>query len=217
MTARTFLVGGGIVIAVAALYLDQRGLRAEVTALHGAAAPAGSERARRPDLAWRPAPAPREATAGRAPAHVARIAEPEAVPRVRPTPTETPVEQFAHVHDALERTFGSEPSDGAWAMEARRAVESKLADLPVASRIRSIDCRSTLCRVETVHDGPADAQALALRFSSPAQRPWNGGFYAGPTDEDARSGAVTVVTYLVREGTPLPELPDRDDDAEPRP
>jgi hypothetical protein len=218
MTAKTFIVGGGVAIALVVLYLDQRAVRAELTALRAEPPKVGSERAEhgraeRPDVVWRRQPAPSEPSAPSS--RDERVASSElTAPKVaQPKPLETPIEQFALVHDTLEQTFGSQANDGGWAIEARRSVETKLADLPVASRLRSIECRSTLCRVETIHDRYADARDFTGRFASLDQRPWAGGFYTGPISEDPQNGAVTFVTYLVREGMELPAIPDRGDDA----
>lgn len=214
MTTRTFVLGGGAAIALLVLYLDQRGIRAELTALR--ASKAGSERAeagraRRPEVVWRSPPEPAE------PSTTTRggfaVSPEQSSPRVaQPRPLQTPIEQFVLVHDTLEQKFGSEASDGAWAMEARRSVETKLADLPVASRLRSIECRSTLCRMETIHDRYSDAQEFTSRLAALNRRPWNGGFYTGPISEDPQNGAVIFVTYLVREGMELPAIPDGDDE-----
>jgi hypothetical protein len=210
MIAKTFIVGAGVAIAVVALYLDWRGSRAEATAPHSPPSLTTGEPARRPELVLRSPPPVVEVPA--AGANDRPAAEPgaprTAQPRPSKTPSETPIEQFAHVHDTLERSFAAEPSDGAWAMVARRSVETRFADLPAASRLRSIDCRSTLCRIETLHDGYSDARAFTHRLASLDQPAWNGGFFTGPIAQDPQSGAVTFVTYLVREGMAMPVIPD---------
>src|SRR5262245_44130605 len=217
MRAKTFIVGGGIAIALAALYLDQRGIRAEVMAQRAERPKAGSERAEhgrpeRPEVVWRRQPVPSEPSATSSRDGAAASSEPTQR-GTQQKPPETPIEQFALVHDTLEEKFVSQASDGGWAMEARRSLETRLADLPAASRIRSIECRSTLCRMETIHDRYADARDYTSRFASIDQRPWNGGFYTGPISEDPQNGAVTFVTYLVREGTEMTAIPDRGDEA----
>jgi hypothetical protein len=213
MTAKTFIVGGGAAIALVVLYLDQRGIRAELTAQRAELPKPGRERAEhgraeRPEVVWRSLPVPSEPSATSSRDGSAAASEP--LQQVaQPKPQETPIEQFAVVHDALEQNFGSQANDGAWAMEARRSVETKLGELPAASRLRSIECRSTLCRMETVHDRYSDARDFTSRFASLEQRPWSGGFFMGPISEDPQNGAVTYVTYLVREGIELPAIPDR--------
>jgi hypothetical protein len=218
MTAKTFIVGGGVAIALVVLYLDQRGIRAELTALRAELPKAGSERAEhgraeRREVVWLGPPAPVEPSPTGSRDEAAAPSEPTPQPVAQPKPLETPIEQFALVHDTLEQKFGSQANDGGWAMDARRSVETKLADLPVASRLGSIECRSTLCRVETIHDRYSDARDFTSRLASLDRRPWNGGFYTGPISEDPQNGAVTFVTYLVREGMELPDIPDRGDDA----
>ena len=212
MTGKTFIVSGGVAIALVVLYLDQRGIRAELTAQRAELPKPGREqaghgRAERPDVVWRRLPVPSEPSATSSRDGSAASEPPQHV--AQPKPPETPIEQFALVHDTLEQRFGSQANDGAWAMEARRSLETKLADLPAASRLRSIECRSTLCRMETIHDRYSDAQDFTSRFATLEQRPWRGGFYMGPIAEDPQNGAVTFVTYLVREGVELPPIPDR--------
>jgi hypothetical protein len=217
MTVKTFILGGGVAIALAVLCLDQRGVRAELTALRAELPKVGSDRAEhgraeRPEVVWRRSPAPAEPSISSDDGVVA--SSKPSLPRVaQPKPQGTPIEDFALVHDTLEQKFGSQASDAAWAMEARSSMEAKLAHLPSASRLRSVECRSTLCRIETIHDRYSDAWDFTRRFASLDQRPWNGGFSTGPISEDPQSGAVTYVTYLVREGTEMPAIPDPGDDA----
>ena len=129
-----------------------------------------------------------------------------------PTPPkrgETPIEQFAPIHDALEAAFASEAHDGAWAMQASRIADASLAaGLPPRSTLRPADCRSTLCRIESTHDGYASAKAFVRRLTGPEGRPWNGAFYAGPVSQEPGTGTVTIITYLAREGAEMPTIPD---------
>jgi hypothetical protein len=121
-------------------------------------------------------------------------------------PAASPIESYAPVHDAMEAAFVSEPTDASWSRDARRTMENGVAaHLPEGSRITSVDCRSTLCRVEMTHDNYRRAKEFANgAFASPEGRPWNGAYTSGPVAKDERTGQITFVAYLTREGAELP-------------
>lgn len=209
MKTSTLLICTAVAITVAVLYLDRRATRAELAALR----PAKAERAaKQKPVVW-PSPllgrGSDEALTARPAAPSAEPSSPATADATQHKPAETPIDQFAPIHDALEAAFASEARDGAWAMEARRTVDATLsAELPAKSAIKSIDCRSTLCRIESTHDGYTYAKAFVNQLVLPERRPWNGAFYTGPVARDPQSGAVTFVTYLAREGAAMPTIPD---------
>ena len=215
MKAKMLVIGTALAAAV--LYFDRRATRAELAELRAAVPKARAEQASTREAVWQPPP-PREMV--RAPA-AERADAPAASPRSAqrdPTPPkhETPIEQFAPVHDALEAAFASEAHDGAWAMQAGRIADASLAaGLPPRSTLRPADCRSTLCRIESTHDGYASAKAFVRRLIGPEGRPWNGAFYAGPVSQDPATGTVTIVLYLAREGAEMPAIPDSRDEGPP--
>lgn len=213
MKARTLVIGTGIPIVVAVFYLDQRATRAELAELRAALPKATAERAMKaPEVVWLSRPSEQVPVA----VPMAKQLDPPEVASMPVTtdltkqkPAGTPIEQFVPVHDTLEAAFVSEVRDSAWATDARRAAESKLsAELPPKSILKSIDCRSSLCRVESTHDGYAYAKTFVNRLATPEGRPWNGAFYAGPVSQDPQGGAVTFITYLAREGTEMPTVAD---------
>jgi len=217
MKARTLVIGTAIMFGVAVLYFDRRATRAELAALQDALPKAKAQRAAKETeavwLAPPPARAPAETPAMRPADTPAEPSKPAARDPVQQKPAETPIEQFALVHDTLEAAFTSQSRDGGWAMEARRTADATLsAGLPPKSALKSIDCRSTLCRIESIHDRYKDAKAFVNQLGTPERRPWNGAFYTGPISQDPRSGAVTFVTYLAREGVELPAIPDQSGD-----
>jgi len=127
---------------------------------------------------------------------------------MQPAKPQTRIEEFAAVYEVLDNAFGAQAHDGAWAMNAQRISETVLtAMLPARSTLRSVDCRATMCRIESLHENYANANAFVNKLTYPQARPWNGAFYTGPISEEA-SGAVTFVTYLSREGSAMPAIPD---------
>ncbi|WP_342375200.1 hypothetical protein NVS55_28390 [Myxococcus stipitatus] len=106
----------------------------------------------------------------------------------------------------VERAFEQESSDSGWASEAQREMRATLSsNLPTSASVRVLDCRTTLCRLEI--DFPAETD-----FRETMGRP--GGmarFWKGPSmariERDAVRGSVTVVSYLVRMGHPMPFEP----------
>lgn len=70
-------------------------------------------------------------------------------------------------------------------------------------RLVDADCRSTVCRIETVHDNPSGANDYGQRLVLPGSRPWNGALLiAAPEGETAQvaPGGKRLVAYLFREG-----------------
>jgi len=216
MQNRMLIIGTVITVVVVVVYFDRRAVHAELAELrHDAASNAERQVMEPPLVRVVSSPAPVRAAAE----PLAAKPEPLATParaearEAAPHKPETPIEQFALVHDTLETAFASQAHDGVWAMEARRRMDATLlARLPVKSAVTSIDCRSTLCRIETTHDGYAYAREFVGQLLTPERQPWNGAFYTGPIAQDSRSGAVTFVTYLAREGVELPAIPDSSGD-----
>jgi hypothetical protein len=212
MRARMFVIATALAGAV--LYLDRCATRAELAELR-AAVPRLRAEPPRTEVVWRSPPGQAMARApatepASPPVEAARSAPHEPAP---PKRAETPIEQFAPVHDALEAVFVSESRDGAWGMQASRTADNALAGgLAPGSTVRPAECRSTLCRIESTHDGYASARRFVGRLAAPEGRPWNGAFYAGPISQESGTGAVTVIMYLAREGAEMPTIPDRGGD-----
>ena len=210
MKGRIFVIATALAGAV--LYFDRCATRAELAELRAAALRTQAEPPSTTEVVGRSPP-------GRVmvQAPVTEPANPpvEAPPSAphEPAPlkrAETPIEQFAPIHDALETAFATESRDGAWGMQASRTADTALvAGLPPGSTLRPAECRSTLCRIESTHDGYMSARRFVSRLAAPEGRPWNGAFYAGPISQESGSGTVTVITYLAREGAEMPAIPDR--------
>ncbi len=107
----------------------------------------------------------------------------------------------------MGRVYEAERVDEAWRRDAVATASRRLpAALPSGSRLEHVDCRSSLCQIETSHADEQEAQAyVAAALKTPETQLWNGGFVA--VVERDTGGAVRVTAFLAREGreVPLPE------------
>jgi len=106
---------------------------------------------------------------------------------------------------AVEAAFAAEPVNDAWAASTRLALQDRLASLarPLASSLREIDCRASICRVEVVHRNADTSRQFADEaFTDPEAQAWNGPAFLLPP-QPAPDGRLAVVMYLGREGTSL--------------
>jgi len=137
-----------------------------------------------------------------------------AAPAVSPTPERSEEEKAADARraelelaESLDRKFATEQIDRDWAgpaaEEAKRALTSQIDG---DSSVRRVECRATWCRIETFHATIDAFRGFAKEALLGRQRQlWNGAITATVRDE-SESG-VTAVTFISREGHPMP-LPD---------
>lgn len=112
--------------------------------------------------------------------------------------------------EALEESFLTQPIDTAWSDDAvqlaRRHVEQSL---PEASRLEAVECRSSLCRVETSHESAEDYQAwvdqIVLQLED-SEATWNGAV-AVQRQRSERAAEVWSVSYLARSGVMIESMP----------
>jgi len=110
-----------------------------------------------------------------------------------------------HQRAAIAHAFDAEADDPSWNPDAE--IQGVVqASLPAGSTVRSLQCRSSLCRVETSHpDQPAQAAYVSsLSIPRPGStRPFKGvRFDAAERSADGRE--LRSVTYLVRRGHAFP-------------
>jgi hypothetical protein len=197
---RTFLILGavgatGLVLAeLRAERTERERLQDQVTALSAA-----QQRDAR-DTA-----APAQAALGRLVGAMAASAEPRtapAEPRTAPAEPPAPFDPRAR----LDSAFLAQQADPAWTASASRLVESRIgAALPPGSALRGVECRASLCKIESDHpDLPHYQRFFQRAFVDQDTRAWNG---AVTTAElaDAGDGTVHVISYLAREGAALPQ------------
>lgn len=118
----------------------------------------------------------------------------------------TPEERRAEVHLQYENAFAEDGSDREWAAAAQRVARDKLPSaLPDGSTLRSFECHTTMCRLETVHkDRLSYSKFVEMAFVDPASRLWNGATYSTPLNDGPDDGMM--VTFIAREEHPLPQF-----------
>lgn len=107
-------------------------------------------------------------------------------------------------HEHLESHFAEQPTDARWAPAAEQQLEQTVREKVQGARVQSVECHASMCRLETVHtDVAAYGRFVAEAFKDPSKRIWNGDAYTEEPIEGA-GGELVVVSYLAREGEPLP-------------
>jgi hypothetical protein len=112
--------------------------------------------------------------------------------------------------DHYDVAFATENVDSEWAARARGIAEERLnADLPPGSSVRSIDCRTSMCRIESSHaDRDSYTQFARQSFQDPGTSIWNCGSFSTIVNDDSQPGSpIMVVSYVSRDGTNL-SMPD---------
>jgi hypothetical protein len=107
------------------------------------------------------------------------------------------------LHKRLEGAFLREDSDAQWIAKVKGPAAAKLRELlPAGSGMRAIECRTSLCRIETIHrDFETFVHFAEAAFTDPSRRLWNGASTSVPLTDNPADGIF--VTYLAREGEPL--------------
>ncbi|NTX08115.1 hypothetical protein [Myxococcus sp. CA040A] len=213
MKPRQLLTGGALACACATvLFVQQRHDRDEFLRLASTTEPLTAER-QEPAHASEPTPPTlrREARvevavpsplAPEPTAPTPELASPTPETVVTPTPSPVSTEQ---VRQRLEDYFGDESFDTAWARSAeQQAKDGVRAALPVPSQLRSVECRASLCRIETEHgDSEQSLTFVRTAFMDPERQVWNAAFVT-VRGADSTDDHIVTVTYLAREGVDLP-------------
>ncbi|NOK39679.1 hypothetical protein D7W79_40845 [Corallococcus exercitus] len=116
-----------------------------------------------------------------------------------PPPVRPPPPSFEQSRTRVFNAFAAEPVDGDWSARASRTLDDAFrAHLPATSRVKSLECRATLCRVELVHRAQTDHGAFLMN----GLRTWPGSVFIA---NEAQEGDDYVVTLLAsKEGTRPP-------------
>jgi hypothetical protein len=116
-----------------------------------------------------------------------------------------PARTDGEMRSAIEGVFAADPVDPSWSVEARRRAQQGLERaLPEGSAALSVRCGGSMCRIETRHHGMDEYHHFVEQaFLNPGTALWNGGMFSSVT-ERSDSGEVTVVSFLARDGQPLP-------------
>jgi hypothetical protein len=142
------------------------------------------------------------------PAEKPRRAEPlvEATRDERQDGSATPLsttEQNRKAQQRLEARFLHAAADPEWAARAKTIVDQNLPSLlPEGSKIRSFECRASMCRLETAHKNHGQyMKFIQAAFLSPEDQLWNAPTFSTPLNGNPADGLM--VTYIAREGGSL--------------
>lgn len=120
-----------------------------------------------------------------------------------------PAVSVAEARDSYEIAFGSDHPDPGWtAAELRRTNQKVQAALPEGSELKSLDCRASLCRIETSHADLSRYRTFVhSAFMDPATQVWNAATFSTRENDGAGSGEpLLIVSYVAREGQDLPRV-----------
>jgi hypothetical protein len=133
---------------------------------------------------------------------IERTSEPTDAPAGKPART------AAEVRDGFELVFQAEPVDLAWSQRTAEALTRGVqAVLPVGSRLQHVECRGTLCRIETSHGDLAAYHSYVLgAFQDRDTRVTTSAMYATLIGEPAPGKPVASVAFVARDGNELPDL-----------
>jgi hypothetical protein len=110
-------------------------------------------------------------------------------------------EMKAHV----EALYFEETVDRAWASIAEVTLLKGLEKImPEGSRAERVECKSTMCRIDLVHQDTSLGPGLFFRQIA-NERPWNAPIHTTAPEPDA-SGVVRNNAYIAREGHPIPGI-----------
>jgi hypothetical protein len=107
---------------------------------------------------------------------------------------------------SLEEAVHGEPMDPHWSRQTEDLARARLERTLTTSRLESVHCGASLCRLETSHPSQEALEQFREQIlMAPEPVLWNGASYSS-VQGDARAGTLVTVSYLAREGRPLPTL-----------
>lgn len=205
---RLALILSSTVILVTVVWWARHSQSAAESASTAAVIPADDRgelaRLRREVLAMRAEAAEMAQFVGRANAHQG-TSQQQVVTSVN-APSREPDDEdaFDEYVTALDDHFSTEVVDPTWT--ARADLTGKLAEiLPTGSRVRSLDCRSTMCRLETAHADDRRYREFSANFMLQVDAPpiWSGPSVFQIVHPPEREGdELIAVALLARESFP---------------
>jgi|GEM_PF-2023333 len=103
----------------------------------------------------------------------------------------------------LDARFFGEGVDRTWSHEATQRAERLRTHLPQGARFLSMECRSSMCRLEMVHANLEAFQHFIRDGLINDATSWDGPFMAALKSPPGRPGEVEAVAYLARPGADL--------------
>jgi hypothetical protein len=106
-----------------------------------------------------------------------------------------------------DQAFAEEPQDrGALRIE-RVAANAVRAVLPEGSQLRTVECRESMCRIETSHQDDKSVGEFFRKLVSAEQSELSDRTYSQLINDHPGSGEPLVcVSYVARNGRELPRL-----------
>ena len=135
-------------------------------------------------------------------------AEPAATSDSAEAPEAKPRLTRGELRDGFESFFQNDPHDAAWSQRTTDALTRGVhAVLPTGSRLQRLECRGTLCRIETSH---ADLDAYHVytvgAFQGPETRVTTSAMFQTVVGEPVAGKPVVAVAFLARDGNELPDV-----------
>ncbi|WP_199729242.1 hypothetical protein, partial [Corallococcus sp. CA053C] len=110
-----------------------------------------------------------------------------------------PTGSFEESRTRVFTAFANEPVDNDWSGKATQTLNETLRQhLPSNSRVKALDCRATLCRVELVHRSAADSAPFMMN----GLRAWPGAIFVASEVQEGEDYVVTLIA--AKEGTRPP-------------
>jgi hypothetical protein len=129
-------------------------------------------------------------------------AEPPTAPELSPEEERAANEAYiAKLRDSMESQFATEKTDPKWSGTATAEIRNKaLPGLAGTSRLRSLECRESVCRLETSHQDNRTFQEFITKSLSSPEFGWEGPMLFAPVRTEA-SGEIVTVAFLSRAGS----------------
>jgi hypothetical protein len=110
------------------------------------------------------------------------------------------------LRDSVEAKFVSQSVDPTWSKAAQvQAGDGVTRALPLDSRLLSVECRTSMCRVETSHKDMTSYREFVQHTLMSPDFGWDGPKMATVTKTDS-NGGLTTLEYLGRPGERLDEV-----------
>ncbi len=103
----------------------------------------------------------------------------------------------------MDARFFGEGLDSNWSREAMPRAQQFGLTLPEGARVVSLECRSSMCRLEMSHPSLESFQGFIQQRVLQGEHEWNGPIMAALQGDPQRPGEVHAVAYLAREGVDL--------------
>lgn len=135
------------------------------------------------------------------------LARPEHRPDVAveqpPAATRDEVQSTGEMLDRLQTAFAGETVGDVHG--TARSLETAIrATLPPSSKLRSVECRGSFCRVETTHPDADEFRAFVQATFQASSKIPSGPAFVSLVGEPVAGQPLTAVAFLAQPGTELP-------------